>query len=67
MRFLPVDLLYLIGLGVVIGVLAELYTRYVLAMQRQGNRWFGDRLILRMTISGLCAGLRLCSPAGCLP
>ena len=55
-RFLPVDLLYLIALGVVIGVLAELYTRYVLTMQRQGNRWFGDRLILRMTLSGLVLG-----------
>jgi CIC family chloride channel protein len=55
-RFLPVDLLYLIALGVVIGVLAELYTRYVLTMQRQGNRWFGDRLILRMTLSGFVLG-----------
>ena len=55
-RFLPVDLLYLVALGVVIGVLAELYTRYVLTMQRQGNRWFGDRLILRMTLSGLVLG-----------
>ena len=55
-RFLPVDLLYLVALGVVIGVLAELYTRYVLTMQRQGNRWFGDRLILRMTVSGLVLG-----------
>ena len=55
-KFLPIDLLYLIALGAVIGVLAELYTRYVLAMQRQGNRWFGDRLILRMTLSGLVLG-----------
>ena len=55
-RFLPVDLLYLVALGVVIGVLAELYTRYVLTMQRQGSRWFGDRLILRMTVSGLVLG-----------
>ena len=55
-KFLPVDLLYLIALGAVIGVLAELYCRYVLTMQRQGNRWFGDRLILRMTLSGLVLG-----------
>ena len=55
-KFLPIDLLYLIALGAVIGVLAELYTRYILAMQRQGNRWFGDRLILRMTLSGLVLG-----------
>ena len=25
-------------------------------MQRQGSRWFGDRLILRMTLSGLVLG-----------
>ena len=56
LRFLPIDLLYLIALGVVVGVLAEIYTRYVLTMQRQGNRWFGDRLILRMTLSGLVLG-----------
>ena len=51
-NFLPIDLGYLIGLGVVVGVLAELYCRYVLAMQRKGNAWFGDHLVLRMVISG---------------
>ena len=55
-KFLPIDFAYLIGLGAMIGLLAELYTRYVLSMQRQGNRWFGDRLVLRMTISGLILG-----------
>ena len=54
--FLPIDLAYLIALGAVIGVLAELYCRYVLVMQRQGNRWFGNRLILRMTLCGLVLG-----------
>ena len=55
-RFLPIDLVYLIALGIVVGLLAELYTRYVLTMQRQGSRWFGDRLILRMTLSGVVLG-----------
>ena len=55
-KFLPIDFAYLIGLGAMIGLLAELYTRYVLCMQRRGNRWFGDRLVLRMTISGLILG-----------
>ena len=55
-KFLPIDFAYLIGLGAMVGLLAELYTRYVLSMQRQGNRWFGDRLVLRMTISGLILG-----------
>ena len=55
-RFLPVDVIYLLVLGAVIGLLAELYCRYVLTMQRQANRWFGDRLILRMTLCGLVLG-----------
>jgi len=55
-QFLPIDMGYLIGLGVVVGVLAELYCRYVLAMQRQGNAWFGDRLVLRMVLSGAVLG-----------
>jgi len=54
--FLPIDFVYLIALGAVIGVLAELYCRFVLVMQRQGNRWFGNRLILRMTLCGLVLG-----------
>ena len=62
--FLPIDLGYLIGLGVVVGVLAELYCRYVLAMQKQGHRWFGDRLVLRMVISGaLLGGVYACLPS----
>jgi len=51
-NFLPIDLGYLIALGIVVGVLAELYCRYVLAMQRKGDAWFGDRLVLRMVLSG---------------
>jgi len=54
--FLPIDLGYLIGLGIVIGLLAELYCRYVLAMQRKGDAWFGDRLVLRMVLSGAVLG-----------
>ena len=55
-RFLPIDLGYLILLGVVIGILAEFYCRYVLSMQRYGNRIFGKHLILKMTSSGFVLG-----------
>jgi len=51
-RFLPVDLLYLVGLGLVASVLAEVYCRYVLCMQRWGYLWFGNRFVLRMVLSG---------------
>tara|TARA_Y100001968_G_C19425546_1_gene754128 strand:+ start:81 stop:1430 length:1350 start_codon:yes stop_codon:yes gene_type:complete len=55
-HFLPIDLTYLIVLGIVIGVLAEMYCKYVLTMQRQGVIWFGNKIRLRMVLSGLLLG-----------
>ncbi|BEV35365.1 ClC family H(+)/Cl(-) exchange transporter [Synechococcus sp. M16CYN] len=55
-EFFPIDVIYLITLGFFVGILAELYTRYVLMMQRQGQNWFGDQLVLRMSLSGLILG-----------
>ncbi|AAQ00911.1 MULTISPECIES: ClC family H(+)/Cl(-) exchange transporter [Prochlorococcus] len=56
-HFLPIDLGYLIALGIIVGVLAELYCKYVLIMQRKGNQWFKNKLILRMSISGVILGI----------
>ena len=55
--FQPVDVLYLILLGLVIAGLSELYNRYVIAMQRMGGRVFGPRPVLRMALCGLLLGL----------
>ena len=55
-HFLPIDLGYLIVLGIIVGILAEFYCRYVLAMQREGLKWFKNKLVLRMTISGTILG-----------
>jgi len=55
--FLPIDLGYLIALGLIIGLLAELYCRYVLSMQEHGNKWFKGKLVLRMVLSGLLLGI----------
>ena len=55
-QFLPVDLIYLIGLGCITGLLAELYCRYVLLMQRYGGNWFAGRPILRTALSGAIIG-----------
>tara|TARA_Y100001970_G_scaffold294351_1_gene451263 strand:- start:2194 stop:3546 length:1353 start_codon:yes stop_codon:yes gene_type:complete len=55
--FLPIDFFYLIGLGIISGILAELYTQYVLKMQRIGNLLFKNKLILRMTIIGIFLGI----------
>ncbi|KGG14517.1 MULTISPECIES: ClC family H(+)/Cl(-) exchange transporter [unclassified Prochlorococcus] len=55
-NLLPIDFAYLILLGIVVGLLAQLYSHYVLYMQRLGNNWFKKKLILRMTISGAILG-----------
>ena len=55
-RFLPIDLLYLIGLGIVVGLLAEVYCRYVILMQLHSHRWFGKNLVLRMMSNGFLLG-----------
>ena len=55
-HFLPIDFGYLIGLGVILGCFAELYCRYVLTMQQQGKAWFGNRLVLKMSLSGFILG-----------
>ncbi|WP_320663588.1 ClC family H(+)/Cl(-) exchange transporter [Prochlorococcus sp. MIT 1223] len=54
--FLPIDLGYLIILGIIIGVLAEIYCRYLLIMKKQGHIWFGNKLVLRMVLSGIVLG-----------
>ena len=55
--FRPIDILYLILLGLVIALLGELYTRYVIAMQGWGGRLFGPRPVLRMAVCGFLLGL----------
>ncbi len=55
-QFLPIDLGYLIILGIIIGVCAELYCRYILFMQNHGNILFKDKLVIKMTISGILLG-----------
>ena len=55
-NFLPIDFFYLIALGIITGLLAELYSRYILIMQKQGNKWFHKKYVLRMTISGVLLG-----------
>ena len=56
-QFLPVDLGYLLLLGAVVGLLAELYCRYVIRMQRLSHRWFAPHLVTRMVIAGVVLGL----------
>ena len=54
--FLPIDFIYLVLLGVIIGLFAELYSKYVLAMQDLGKRWYKNKFVLKMSICGLLLG-----------
>ena len=55
-EFFPIDFLYLIGLGILLGCLAEMYCQYVLRMQVMGNIWFKNKTIQKMILSGLLLG-----------
>ncbi len=57
LTFHPIDFFYLITLGIIVGILAELYCRYVLKMQRCGSTWFNNQLTLRMVICGIILGV----------
>jgi len=61
--FLPIDFIYLVLLGIIIGIFAELYSRYVLLMQNLGKKWYKNKFVLKMSISGLILG----SIYSCLP
>ena len=54
--FLPIDFIYLVLLGIIIGIFAELYSRYVLLMQNLGKKWYKDKFVLKMSICGLILG-----------
>ncbi len=54
--FLPIDLIYLVLLGIIIGIFAELYSRYVLFMQNLGKKWYKNKFVLKMSICGLILG-----------
>ncbi len=55
--FRPIDVLYLILLGLLIAGLSALYNNYVIAMQSICGRLFGPRPVLRMALCGLILGL----------
>ncbi|WP_415399270.1 ClC family H(+)/Cl(-) exchange transporter [Synechococcus sp. W4D4] len=55
-QFLPKDLIYLVALGIVVGLLAELYTRYVVKMQSLGQRFFSEKIVIRMLLGGIALG-----------
>jgi len=61
--FLPIDFIYLVLLGIIIGIFAELYSRFVLLMQNLGKKWYKNKFVLKMSICGFILG----SIYSCLP
>ncbi len=54
--FLPIDFIYLVLLGIIIGIFAEIYSKYVLLMQSIGKKWYKNKFVLKMSICGLILG-----------
>ena len=51
-KFLPIDILYLVILGIFVGLVAEVYTRYLIRMQKISGRIFGKSIVIKMVICG---------------
>ncbi len=54
--FLPIDFIYLIFLGIIVGIFAELYSKYILMMQSLGKKWYQNKIVLKMSVCGLLLG-----------
>ena len=54
--FSSLDFIRLILLGGFIGIIAELYSRYILMMQNFGKRLYKNKFVLKMSICGFILG-----------
>jgi len=50
------DFFYLVVLGLIIGVFAEFYCRYVLMMQNLGKKLYQNKFVIKMSICGFILG-----------
>jgi len=50
------DFIYLILLGAIIGMIAELYSKYILMMQNLGKKLYENKFVLKMSICGFILG-----------
>ena len=56
LSFSPNDFFYLVILGLIIGVFAEFYCKYVLMMQNLGKRLYQNKFVLKMSLCGFTLG-----------
>ncbi len=54
--FSKLDFIRLILLGAFIGIIAELYSKYILMMQNFGKRLYKNKFVLKMSICGFILG-----------
>ena len=50
------DFIYLILSGAIIGMIAELYSKYILMMQNLGKKLYANKFVLKMSICGFTLG-----------
>ena len=50
------DFFYLVILGLIIGIFAEFYCKYVLMMQNLGKRLYQNKFVLKMSLCGFTLG-----------
>ena len=56
-KFFPVDIIYLIILGVFIALIGEIYVRYLITLQLKSGKIFKNNYVLKMTICGAIIGI----------
>ncbi len=56
LSFSPNDFFYLVILGLIIGIFAEFYCKYVLMMQNLGKRLYQNKFVLKMSACGFTLG-----------
>ncbi len=56
LSFSPNDFFYLVILGLIIGIFAEFYCKYVLMMQNLGKKLYQNKFVLKMSICGFTLG-----------
>ena len=55
--FSPNDFIYLVILGIIIGIFAEFYCKYVLMMQNFGKKLYQNKFVLKMSMCGFILGI----------
>tara|TARA_B100001057_G_scaffold90320_1_gene86533 strand:+ start:3128 stop:4450 length:1323 start_codon:yes stop_codon:yes gene_type:complete len=56
-KFIPLDIIYLVILGIIVAIVGEIYTVYLLNFQKKAKEIFKNRYVLKMTFIGALIGI----------